>query len=336
MDLVERYLQAVRFWLPKQQKQDITAELSEDLYSEIEEKESSLGRKLTRQEVEAILKQRGRPVLVANRYQPQQYLIGPVLFPIYSFVLKMVALCYLIPWVLVWIGLMTYSPSYRAEHGNWFEAMGSAWSGLWTAGFVAIGTVTLVFAILERVQSQSHFLENWDPGKLPAVRSPNKIPRSASLIEVVMTYVFGIVWWVSYLWSPLIVNRPDLKILLTPAWHYFFWGFLAVSIVNVGISATNLARPYWTTQRATLRLSTNLVGSALFCALVKVNILAEINVRSVDPARMVQITGAINMWTERMLPVAILIGAAVLAGDLYRLYRIRRTGAPSDLAAALI
>jgi hypothetical protein len=26
---------------------------------------------------------RGRPLLVANRYQPQQYLIGPVLFPIY-------------------------------------------------------------------------------------------------------------------------------------------------------------------------------------------------------------------------------------------------------------
>jgi len=101
MELLERYLQAVKFWLPKEQKQDIIAELSEDLRSQVEEKETELGRKLSEVEVEAILRQRGRPVLVANRYLPQQYLIGPVLFPIYSFVLKIVALFYLVPWVLV-------------------------------------------------------------------------------------------------------------------------------------------------------------------------------------------------------------------------------------------
>ena len=71
MELIERYLQAVKFWLPKAQKQDIIAELSEDIYSQMEEKESELGRKLSDLEVEIILKQRGRPVLVANRYQPQ-------------------------------------------------------------------------------------------------------------------------------------------------------------------------------------------------------------------------------------------------------------------------
>jgi hypothetical protein len=31
MELLERYLQAVKFWLPKKQKQDIIAELSEDI-----------------------------------------------------------------------------------------------------------------------------------------------------------------------------------------------------------------------------------------------------------------------------------------------------------------
>jgi hypothetical protein len=37
-DLVDRYLQAVRFWLPASQKQDLSAELSEDLHSQIDEK----------------------------------------------------------------------------------------------------------------------------------------------------------------------------------------------------------------------------------------------------------------------------------------------------------
>jgi hypothetical protein len=37
MELIDRYLQAVKFWLPKQQKLDIIAELSEDIYAQIEE-----------------------------------------------------------------------------------------------------------------------------------------------------------------------------------------------------------------------------------------------------------------------------------------------------------
>ena len=81
MELLDRYLHAVGFWLPRKQKEDILAELSEDLRSQIEEKEAELGRKLTEGDLEALLKQRGRPVLVANHYLPQQYLIGPVLFP---------------------------------------------------------------------------------------------------------------------------------------------------------------------------------------------------------------------------------------------------------------
>jgi len=85
MDLLDRYLQAVKFWLPKVQRDDIVAELSEDIRSHIEEKETELGRKLNEVEVGTILKGRGRPVLVANRYLAQEHLIGPAFFPIYRF-----------------------------------------------------------------------------------------------------------------------------------------------------------------------------------------------------------------------------------------------------------
>ena len=42
-ELLNRYLQAVRFWLPRTQQQDIIAELSSDLHSQIEDKETELG-----------------------------------------------------------------------------------------------------------------------------------------------------------------------------------------------------------------------------------------------------------------------------------------------------
>ena len=38
MDLLEKYLQAVKFWLPGAQQHDIIAELREDICSEVEER----------------------------------------------------------------------------------------------------------------------------------------------------------------------------------------------------------------------------------------------------------------------------------------------------------
>src|SRR5664279_664095 len=92
MELIDRYLQAVKFALPKAQRDDVLRELSDEILSQVEEKEAALGRPLTDDEQVAMLRQIGHPALVAGRYRQQQYLIGPVVFPIYRIVLK---------WVLV-------------------------------------------------------------------------------------------------------------------------------------------------------------------------------------------------------------------------------------------
>src|ERR1700760_4714877 len=98
MELLDRYLQAVEFWLPRKQQKDIIEELRDDLNSRIEEKESALGRPLNEGELILLLQQTGHPIRVAGRYLPQQQsLIGPMLFPIYKFVLKIVSLFYLLP-----------------------------------------------------------------------------------------------------------------------------------------------------------------------------------------------------------------------------------------------
>ena len=124
MDLIERYLQAVKFWLPKNQQDDITAELSEDLRAQIEERESKLGRKLNEMEVESLLRQRGSPIMVANGYLPQRQLIGPLLFPIYTFVLKVVTLCILIPAVVGWIAAIVSFTLRNATNAAWSPPCG--------------------------------------------------------------------------------------------------------------------------------------------------------------------------------------------------------------------
>src|ERR1700738_549158 len=94
MQIVDRYLQSVKTCLPKAQADDIIKELSENISSQIDDKEGKLGKTISEAEVEAILKQHGHPLLVASRYRQEQrsvsfrrQIIGPALFPFYIRVL---------------------------------------------------------------------------------------------------------------------------------------------------------------------------------------------------------------------------------------------------------
>jgi hypothetical protein len=336
MQLLERYLQAVKFWLPKEQKEDIIAELSEDIHSQIDEKETELGRKLNEIELEAILKQRGRPILLANRYLPQQHLIGPVLFPIYRLVLKIVMVCYVVPWTATWIALLIFNSGYAAKFAghSWFEILGSLWASLWGTAFLAVSTVTLVFAILERVQRKSHFLEEWNPRKLPPVNNPNLIPRFNSILELAANFVFC-VWWTANMSSNVVLNQVNLRISLAPAWRYFFWGFLLLAFVNIGLAIANFARPYWTAPRASIRLVSDIAGSVLFCWLLKANLLVEIAGANIPPMKAAQLTGAINFWMTRMFPLAIIVGIVIALVNIFRIVRVSAPHAhvPGETAA---
>jgi len=325
MELIERYLQAVKFWLPKNQKQDIVAELSEDLRSQVEDRETALGRKLNESEVAEMLKQRGRPVLVANRFLPQRNLIGPVLFPIYVFVLKIVAAFYLLPWILVWIGLRVSGALHSGQ--GVIVSVGSFWTSFWPMTFSMVGSITIIFAILERVQQKSKFMERWDPRKLPPVRDPNRISLFNSIVEVVANLVFCI-WVIGGSWYQTVLHFSGVSITLAPAWKYFVSGFVLLAAANSAASALNLFRPYWTPVRASIRLVSDCIGSALFCWLMKAGFLVAISVHNVAPEKMMQITNVINWWMAKTFPIALVMGIIIALGDAYRIFRVRSNAGP--------
>lgn len=321
MDLVERYLHAVRFWLPRSQQDDVAAELGEDIRSQIEDREKYLGRKLTELEVASILKERGRPVLVANRYLPQRYLIGPTLFPIYRFVLIIVALCYLIPWILTWWGFVIFDPHYHADFAHTF---GPLWGTFWITTLVALGVVTAVFAVLERVDTRTNFLRDWDPTRLAPVRDPVRIPRLNSSIDLAANLAFA-VWWTTDMWSTVILNRGGVRIEFAPAWKYFLWTFLLIAIANIVLAAANLVRPYWSWPRASLQLALTLAASVAFCWICKLNILAQFAAPNLPSARAAEVVNAINFNVSRSFPFAVIACVLIVAlsgvGRLIRLHR---------------
>jgi len=92
------------------------------------------------------------------------------------------------------IALLVFSSTYRAQHTNLFTTALSAWSSWWVTALTVLATVTIVFVVLEQVQAKSGFLEKWDPRKLPPVRNPNRIQRSASILELAANMAFCL-WW---------------------------------------------------------------------------------------------------------------------------------------------
>ena len=276
MELLDRYLQAVKFWLPKSQRDDIIAELSEDIRSQLDEKEAELGRKLGESDVEAVLKNLGHPLLIAERYLPsQQYLIGPVLFPVYRLVLKMLLLGYVVPWLLVWIGLLIFQPSYRAEHPGLGQIANLR--SLWLIMLYSLFLITAAFAFVERFKLKSWLVKDWNPRKLPAVRDPNRISRSDSTFELAGSIVY-VALWLNLMSSATVFEVAGGRITLAPATRYFIWIISFLAIAGIGVSSVNLFRPYWTRLRASIRLGINSIGWIAFCWLLKVQPLLEISV----------------------------------------------------------
>lgn len=249
-DLLTRYLQAVGFWLPPATKQDILAEISEDLHSQIDDRAASLNRPLNDAEVAEILKQRGRPVVVAGTFLPQRQLIGPVMFPIYVFVLKIVALCYFLPWLLVWLGYVIFDRSYHALGG-----LGTFWMLLW----MVFGVVTFIFAMLDRTSTRSKFISEWDPRKLPKAshKQPSRKRRDIG------TIVFGILYLGWLLFVPdfpfLVMGPAAYFVKFAPVWHSIYPWLIALAVAGILEAAVSLLRglPAWETPA--YKIATNCV-----------------------------------------------------------------------------
>jgi hypothetical protein len=244
LELVDRYLQAVRFWMPKTRRQeDLLTELGEDLRSQIEDKETALGHALDKDEISEILKKCGAPMVVASRLGPGHHLIGPGLYPIYAFVLKMVLL-----WILVPVFIFIVGPATLAStNGDWGKTVLTTVGNLWSGAFVAAGVITLVFAILERTHAIADINCKWDPGSLPPLQKPERKTSFVQTICELAFNVFGLVWLLLVPNHPFLILGPAAAFLkLGPILHTFYIPIVLLTVAVIVRLAVALARSQWT------------------------------------------------------------------------------------------
>lgn len=316
MELVERYLQAVAGYLPKAQGPDIIAELKDSLLSGIEEQEQALGRALTEPELQTLLKQHGHPMLVAGRYLPQQYLIGPSVFPFWWFGLRLV--------LLVVAALYAVLTGIQIVHsGHLIQAIVQGLFGFAGTALFYIAVLTLVLALLDRYQVRIGLLDNWQPVKLAPVKQLLKISRGEALFEIVISALF-ISWWLGWLHFPAVIfhDSAALPIKLSAAWQPYWWAILLLSVADLLLSGFNFLFPHWQWDRLLLRLLLNVIAIGLCYTLYTQDVLVVLADATAN-ASVERIVTLLNRSVHIVLIVITLIALAEMVQDVRRLLQLR-------------
>jgi hypothetical protein len=333
MNLLDRYLLAVKKYLPWKRQDDILAELRANLESQLEDKQADLGRPLTSEEMEAWVKHLGPPMVMAARYQPQRYLIGPTIFPMYLWVLRLAcAWCLVIYSVIKAVEILSRSEGASAVLA---AVLGAPWSLMITAAWV-----TAVFAAIEIAMkySPAKFPANvvghvdWSPGSLPdaeEIGAEGKRPRTFA--QAATETVFGflaLIWLLLIPTHPFLLMGPGAAYLrvspfqLAPVWAQFFWCIVALNLVQVIWRCVDLARGTWQQPRIAQHITVKTIGLiatlVLFTAPDRAWVLLKHPV--VDAARYGATLNSINQGIYAGLTWAVVIAALTWLWQIGRLF----------------
>lgn len=301
-DLIERYLAAVARELPEGERADITAELRDELLTQVETRESTLGRPITAHEVEAELIAFGHPLVVAGRYRRVQHLIGPDLYPFWRTTVRSTLMVILVVYLVLFV---IGSIARGNVHGLDLP------EPLMLAG-LAFGAVTGVFALIERYGDPAK-ISRWRPTRLPPVKGV--LPSRFDLLTEVGVGAVFILWWVGIIQFSNVFPPTGAGVELGPVWDQYFWWILGYAAIDIGSNLVALARPDQVQLVRWMVVWRSLLGVGILLAVLEAGELVRVT-GSTSVAE-----GVLNLWVKIGLYVAIVAFLARVAKEAWRLRR---------------
>ena len=173
MDFFERYLQELETFLPKSERDAVTAELRSKLQESLRQRQSASPGDSTQDLQVEVLAELGPPHLLAETHVPRpRVLFGPRLYPPFFRTLK-IAIAILVALSALGVYLDFASSQSLLSLG---PSLLAAFTRILSGSLVIVGISVLVFALIERTASESPDAEEkWDPRTLPEMGDPDKI-----------------------------------------------------------------------------------------------------------------------------------------------------------------
>jgi hypothetical protein len=326
MHLIDRYLAAVGVLLPREQREDITAELRDALVSRGEEKEAEVGRALTAEEESELLRGFGHPITVAARYGRGQYLIGPELYPLYVLVLKILMA------IMALSALVVGAVAEALHPGDWAAAVRAGLAAFWHGAVTAIAVVTITVAVLERYNIRLGFLTHWNPADLPkapyqpSIRTQTRFEHAAAILAQT---VF-ILWWIHVLpgrlpyltYVPLGADQ-HLDLAPAPIWRTLFWPVFGLSLAAITVHTLMLLGQARRDYARGLALSEHIAAFAIGLIALRAGHWVDVSGGELPPAALAKVDYGVNFGFEIGLIAVVVIAASLAAHDAWRLYSSR-------------
>ena len=247
--------------------------------------------------------------------------IGPTLFPFYLKVLKFNLGITSVVLLLVYIALVA-----SGQHVGLVGGLPSVILWQLVSQFTVI---TAIFIGVDR--NLTKHPDRWDPRRPDKTYHPGlvereekgeaRVPRADSIARLVALGVW-ILWLRAIRNIPFLVFGPAATYLkAAPVWHQLYWPIIGLAFMGMVQAAINPIRPDWTWLRTAERIFIGVATLLLWGYLLKAGLWILADPERVSPHTL----DIINQSIFYSLLVAVVIAAAQLLRDVYRMYRMMRS-----------
>lgn len=302
-NLIERYVHEVGVHLPKRNRADVQLELRSSLQDALAARGLDANKAEDAAGVAALLGEFGHPEEFAARYAGEQHLIGPALYPAFKLSYSIAAI---VITAIFALGLVIQlsrddfdAVALAGFLGNYAETM-----------LLNFGIVAFVFYLLEgfKVIKPAKPDTNWDPGKLPAVKDPDRINKTEVLVGMVFTAAALFVFNVAPEWIGIVGWHDDgfgvVPVLADSFLAYVPW-LSALWVAEIGLKSLLYRAGRWTRGLRVAEFGLSLASLFVLYTIVQNAVIAKVSI--------------IDAVVKFAVWIAVIVTVVETAGQLYRL-----------------
>jgi hypothetical protein len=300
VNLVPRYVQAVKRYLPASIREDAATELTSILEDKLADAEDRKNAPLTEAEVEQMLREFGHPYKVAVGYFPIPNLVSQRAYPLYRRALAFSLIAHFL--VVLEVTLFRIA----RYDGSWALALVPSFLGdVINALLVGFLLITVVFHYLGDLINSTPWVWRWSPSKLPQLDEPwANILISGTFISIITAVCcLALLTATGYGFSLGGVSI-DTRDIAVPYFNILRY----VLMLQILLYVANLAQRYWTRLKLTVFA---VLAVAVAACLVRLALMPDLLVLSTtipdNPAERQFASELFVRWPLLLIRIALLV-----------------------------
>lgn len=322
MELIDAYVSEVGRRLPEKNRADIEREIRSMIEDTLEDESAAQGRPVDEEMLVAVLTRIGSPEKLADSYAPPKYLVGPALYPTYLLVMKVVLGIVLAVGVIV--ALISTAAGVGLGHKTILQGLAglaAGVGGLFNAGLQVIGTVTIIFALIQRsapdlkpAEAQAPF----DPRRLKTVpaASPAAQPfKPAGLVVEIALAAFALMIFNFYPQAVGFYSFEDggWRLIAFLSKEFFAYvPFLSILwALDLVLKSSVLGMGGWTLLTKWLRTGLEVLKIGMLYTLLMGPAIIAVPAEAIINPGSAEFPGELNYWINQSVRLGLGIGLVV-------------------------